>query len=76
MQSYEQAVSHQAYGVRPHLDPLPLDDLREQLARLTWTIHKYCRVLACPFARTESLVGRPYAWLRSTNVRRNHHGDS
>jgi len=36
--------------------------------KLTRTIHKYCRALACSFVRTESLVGRPYAWLRSPSL--------
>jgi len=34
MQSYEQAISHQTCGVRLHPDPMLLEDLREQLARL------------------------------------------
>jgi len=34
----------------------------ESLARI---IHKCCLALACPFVRNKSLVGRPYAWLRT-----------
>jgi len=35
------------------------------LLYLAWTIHKCCRALASSFARNESLVGRPYALLRT-----------
>jgi len=34
-------------------------------ADLACIIHKCCRALAGSFVRNKSLVGRPYAWLRS-----------
>ncbi len=38
------------------------------ISHLACMIHKYCRALACSFVRTESLVGRSYAWLRSPSL--------
>lgn len=56
--------------IRQHDASLPAENqhklLRTRSQELTRIIHEYYRALACSFACNKSLVGRPYAQLRTS----------